>query len=79
MTEASIADRGPIGDLQTAALISTDGSADWFCCPRPNSPSVFGALLDHERGGHFRVRPARGIRHRADVHTMSQDNVNSWP
>jgi GH15 family glucan-1,4-alpha-glucosidase len=60
MTEAAIADHGLIGDLQTAALISTDGSVDWFCCPRFDSPSVFGALLDDERGGHFRVRPAHG-------------------
>jgi GH15 family glucan-1,4-alpha-glucosidase len=60
MTEAAIGDHGLIGDLQTAALISTDGSVDWFCCPRFDSPSVFGALLDDERGGHFRVRPARG-------------------
>jgi GH15 family glucan-1,4-alpha-glucosidase len=57
MTEAAIADHGLIGDLQTAALVSTDGSVDWFCCPRFDSPSVFGALLDDERGGHLRIRP----------------------
>ena len=60
MTEAAIADHGLVGDLHTAALISTDGSVDWFCCPRFDSPSVFGALLDDTRGGHFRVRPAGG-------------------
>ncbi|MEU6646669.1 glycoside hydrolase family 15 protein [Saccharomonospora sp. NPDC046836] len=57
MTETAIADHGLIGDLQTAALVSTAGSIDWFCCPRFDSPSVFGALLDDERGGHLRVRP----------------------
>lgn len=54
----SIADHGLIGDLQTSALVSTDGSIDWFCAPRFDSPSMFGALLDHRKGGHFRVRPA---------------------
>jgi GH15 family glucan-1,4-alpha-glucosidase len=56
--ETAIAEHGIIGDLQTAALVTTDGSIDWFCCPRFDAPSVFGALLDDERGGHFRVRPA---------------------
>ncbi|SES17267.1 Glucoamylase (glucan-1,4-alpha-glucosidase), GH15 family [Pedococcus cremeus] len=61
-----IADHGLIGDLQTAALVTTDGSIDWFCAPRFDSPSIFGALLDIDKGGHCRVRPA------ADVFTRKQ-------
>src|SRR3954464_6864069 len=56
-TSALIAEHGLIGDLRTAALVSTDGTIDWFCSPRFDSPSVFGALLDPERGGHCSVRP----------------------
>ena len=52
-----IAEHGLIGDLQTAALVTTDGSIDWYCCPRFDSPSVFGSLLDTGKGGHFRIRP----------------------
>ncbi|MFJ5776950.1 glycoside hydrolase family 15 protein [Streptomyces sp. NPDC093094] len=48
-----IADHGMVGDLQTAALVSSHGTVDWLCAPRFDSPSVFASLLDHERGGHF--------------------------
>ena len=56
-TFASIADHGLIGDLQTAALVTTDGSIDFYCCPRFDSPTVFAALLDRKRGGSFRIAP----------------------
>jgi GH15 family glucan-1,4-alpha-glucosidase len=52
-----IADHGLIGNLQTAALVATDGTIDWFCSPRFDGPSVFGSLLDHDRGGHFSIGP----------------------
>lgn len=52
-----IADHGLIGDLQTAALVATDGTLDWFCSPRFDSPSIFASLLDSSRGGHFSTRP----------------------
>ena len=56
MTEPSIADHRLVGDLQTAARNSAAGSVDWFFCPRFDSPSVFGGLLD-PGAGHFRIHP----------------------
>ncbi|MEU2422228.1 glycoside hydrolase family 15 protein [Streptomyces sp. NPDC007851] len=50
-----IAEHGLVGDLQTAALVSSDGTVDWWCTPRFDSPSVFASLLDCERGGHCRL------------------------
>ncbi|MFD9977864.1 glycoside hydrolase family 15 protein [Streptomyces sp. NPDC059017] len=52
-----IEDHGLIGDLQTAALVSTQGTIDWYCTPRFDSPSIFGSLLDSEKGGYFKVAP----------------------
>ncbi|MGW7098010.1 glycoside hydrolase family 15 protein [Streptomyces sp. NPDC054838] len=50
-----IAGHGLIGDLQTCALVSSEGVLDWFCSPRFDSPSVFAGLLDHDRGGYFAI------------------------
>jgi GH15 family glucan-1,4-alpha-glucosidase len=52
-----IEDHGLIGDLQTAALVSTEGTVDWLCLPRFDSPSVFAGLLDKGKGGFFSIRP----------------------
>ena len=52
-----IADHGIIGDLHTVALVGTDGTIDWYCCPSFDSPSVFGAILDKDKGGFFRIAP----------------------
>ncbi len=54
-----IEDHGLIGDLQTSALVTKDGTIDWFCAPRFDSPSIFASLLDHRKGGRFRIAPVR--------------------
>jgi GH15 family glucan-1,4-alpha-glucosidase len=52
-----IAEHGIIGDLHTAALVGSEGTIDWFCPDRFDGPSVFGALLDRNRGGFFGIAP----------------------
>src|SRR6266550_557855 len=46
-----------IGDMHTVALVGTDGSIDWLCVPRFDSPSVFAAILDDGKGGRFKIAP----------------------
>ena len=52
-----IEDYAVIGDCLSAALVSSGGSIDWLCWPRFDSPAMFCALVDEERGGWFRIRP----------------------
>ena len=49
---------GLIGDMRTVALVGMNGSIDWFCYPAFDSPSVFAAILDDEKGGRFSIAPA---------------------
>src|SRR3954465_14131594 len=45
-----VALHGLIGDLHTVALVGSDGTIDWYCCPRFDSPSFFAAILNADRG-----------------------------
>jgi GH15 family glucan-1,4-alpha-glucosidase len=58
---APIADHGLIGDLHSCALVATDGTIDWYCGPRFDSPSVFASILDAHRGGQYRLAPAGDV------------------
>jgi len=53
-----IEDYAMLGDLHTAALVSTSGSVDWLCLPHFDSPACFAALLDTSDAGRWRIAPA---------------------
>jgi GH15 family glucan-1,4-alpha-glucosidase len=55
-----IGDYALLSDCASAALVGKDGSIDWACFPRFDSPSVFGRILDEHRGGYFLISPRRG-------------------
>jgi GH15 family glucan-1,4-alpha-glucosidase len=70
MAYQPIQNYGIIGNMRTAALAGMNGSIDWLCCPYFDSPSVFAAMLDDDKGGRFQI-------------AWTQDGINSkqfyWP
>src|SRR5215475_435696 len=54
---------GVIGDLHTVALVGMDGSIDFMCFPEFDSPTIFAALLDHKKGGSFKLAPVMNHTH----------------
>src|SRR5688572_5645896 len=57
MAYQPIENYGIIGNMRTAALVGMNGSIDWFCVPFFDSPSVFAAILDDQKGGRFEIAP----------------------
>src|ERR1041385_5342934 len=55
MSYPPIESHGVIGDMHTVALVAMDGTIDWCCLPRFDSPSIFGSLLDSDKGGVCRL------------------------
>jgi GH15 family glucan-1,4-alpha-glucosidase len=70
----AIEDHGAIGNLHTVALVGRDGAIDWCCLPDLDCPSVFASLLDHRRGGQFRLRPT-GTTHLGTQRYVGDTNV----
>ncbi|MGH8260766.1 MAG: trehalase-like domain-containing protein, partial [Steroidobacteraceae bacterium] len=61
-----ISDYALIGDCQSSALVSRDGSIDWCCLPRFDSDSCFGRILDWQKGGYFEIKPRGRYRARRE-------------
>jgi GH15 family glucan-1,4-alpha-glucosidase len=73
-----IEDYAVISDTQAAALVGRDGSIDWLCLPRFDSPACFAALLGDERNGRWKLAPAGGVkrverRYREDTLVLETD------
>ncbi len=74
-TYLPIEDYGIIGDLHTVALVGKNGSIDWYCVPAFDAPSVFGALLDAQKGGSFQIEPRGAPAQSRKQHYLPDTNI----
>jgi GH15 family glucan-1,4-alpha-glucosidase len=72
-TIPAIQDYAAIGDCRSVALVSRHGSVDWLCWPRLDSASLFGAIVDRFRGGHWSITPQGPFR--SQQHYIPGSNV----
>ena len=70
-----IENHGIVGNMHSAALAGLDGCVDWLCLPRFDSPSVFGVILDADKGGRFRIAPAAAGPLRQKQYYWAETNV----
>ncbi|HEY6407233.1 MAG TPA: glycoside hydrolase family 15 protein [Ktedonobacteraceae bacterium] len=75
MTYLPIEDHGIIGDLHTVALVGKNGTIDWCCIPSFDAPSIFGALLDAEKGGFFSIAPQNTTEMRHNQYYLPETNI----
>src|SRR5262244_2141754 len=74
MAYKSIGSYGVIGDMHSVALVGIDGSIDWCCLPRFDSPSIFAAILDENKGGFFKISATHEDLHRRQMY-LPETNV----
>ena len=70
-----IEDHGIIGDLHTVALVGTNGTIDWCCLPAFDAPSIFGSLLDADKGGFFSIAPQATPEMRHKQYYLPETNI----
>jgi GH15 family glucan-1,4-alpha-glucosidase len=77
MSYQPIENYGIIGNMRTVALVGMNGSIDWYCYPHFDSPSIFGAILDDNKGGPFQISPIGDqVRHKQFYWPNARQSLN---